>query len=91
MIWKALVVEIIRILWGGGHYRHNKVLQQVHENWFPFWVEWKTGVTMKDVDRQIEQMFEESEVDPPIYWEEEGEGPLGGNMGLQAPWYEDND
>jgi len=37
---------------------------------------------MADVDRQIEEMFEESKVTPPIYWEEEdGETPLGGPLG----------
>ena len=40
MIWKALTVEIIRILWDRGLYRQNKLLQQIHENWFEFWVEW---------------------------------------------------
>lgn len=92
MIWKALVVEVIRILWGGGHYRQNKVLQQVHENWLPFWVEWKTELTMKGVDRQIEEMFLESEIEPPVFSEEEeGKTPLGGKLELRAPWLDDED
>jgi hypothetical protein len=90
MTWKALTVEIIRITWSAGHHRQNKLLQQIHENWFEFWVEWKTELTMKDVDKQIEEMFLESEVDPPIFTEEEGETPLG-KMSLRAPWLDEDD
>ena len=46
---------------------------------------------MKDVDKQIETMFIESEIDPPSFSEElKGETPLGGSMNLTAPWHEDN-
>jgi len=91
MYWKALTVEIIRILWDGGHQRHNKLLKQVHENWFSFWVEWKTSLTMKDVDRQIQEMFKESKVDLPVFSEEtEGETLLGGRLELRAPWLDEN-
>jgi hypothetical protein len=91
VIYQGLVVEIIKILWDHGYYRDNPWLNRIYDNWFSYWVDYKTKQSMDEVDRQIEQMFEESEVDPPVYWEEEGNGPLGGNMGLQAPWYEDND
>ena len=92
MIWKALTVEIIKLLWDRGLYRQNKLLQQIHENWFEFWVEWKTELTMKDVDKQIEEMFLESEVDPPVFTEElEGETPLGGKLELRAPWLDEDD
>ncbi len=92
MIWKALTVEIIHILWDRGLHRQNKILQQIHEEWFSFWVEWKTSITMKDVDRQIEELFLESEVDPPVFSEElEGETPLGGKLGLRAPWLDEDD
>lgn len=91
MNWRALTVEIIRVLWDKGFFRGNSIMKQIHHNWYEVWVEWRTALVMKDVDRQIEQMFDESKVDPPIYWEEEGENPLGGKMGLKAPWYEDND
>jgi len=92
MIWKALTVEIIKLLWDRGLYRQNKLLQQIHENWFEFWVEWKTELTMKDVDKQIEEMFLESEVDPPVFSEElEGETPLGGKLELRAPWLDEDD
>jgi len=90
MIWKALVVEIIRSLWDEGLYRQNPTLKRIHDEWFSFWVEWKTEVTMQDVDRQIEELVEPAEVDAPVFWEEEGNTPLGGKMGLRAPWHEDD-
>ena len=47
---------------------------------------------MKDVDRQIEELFLESEVDPPVFSEElEGETPLGGKLELRAPWLDEDD
>ena len=47
---------------------------------------------MQDVDVQIEELLEPSEVDKPIFIEEkEGETPLGGPMELRAPWLDDND
>ena len=87
-----MIVEIIRLLWDHGYYRDNPWLNRIHANWFSFWVEWKTDLTMKDVDRQIEEMFLESEVDPAVFSEEEeGETPLGGIMELRAPWHKDDD
>lgn len=92
MIWKALTVEIIRILWDGGLYRQNKILQQVHDNWFSYWVDWKTSITMEDVDRQIEDLVEEAKVDAPNFFETiEGETPLGGRLELRAPWLDEDD
>jgi len=82
-MWQGLTVEIIRIIWDHGYLRDNKWLQMVHDNWFEFWVDYKAAQTMADVDKQIEEMFYEPEIDPPLYWEEEeGETPLGGPMGL---------
>ena len=64
----------------------------VHTNWFNYWVEYRTCLTMQDVDVQIEELLEPSEVDKPIFTEEkEGETPLGGPMELRAPWLDDND
>ena len=46
---------------------------------------------MKDVDRQIQEMFLESEIDPPVFSEEkEGETLLGGSMELRAPWLDED-
>ena len=47
---------------------------------------------MQDVDQQIEDLFLESEIDPPVFSEElEGETPLGGRMRLRAPWLDDEE
>ena len=89
---KALVVEIIRVLWDRGLYRDNKWLRMCHDNWINFWIDWRTEKTMADVDRQIEDLFHESEMDPPLYWEEEkGDTPLGGAMGLRHEFTEKDD
>lgn len=79
---KALVVEIVRVLWDRGLYRDNKWLKMVHANWMPFWLDWRTGLTMKDVDKQAKELTPEPQIKPPLYWEEEeGETPLGGALG----------
>ena len=84
---QGLMVEIIKILWDHGYYHNNPWLQRIHDNWHPFWVDYKTGITMADVDKQIEEMFLESEIEPPVFSEElEGETPLGGKLELRAPW-----
>ncbi|WGL30772.1 hypothetical protein SCRES3_gp115 [Synechococcus phage S-CRES3] len=82
---KGLVVEIIRLLWHHGYYRQNKWLKLVHENWFQYWVDFKTQQTMADVDRQIEELRQPSGVDAPIYTETETE------LRLTAPWHETDD
>lgn len=47
---------------------------------------------MQNIDKQIEEMFLESEVDAPVFSEElEGKTPLGGSMNLTAPWHENDD
>jgi|14BtaG_2_1085337.scaffolds.fasta_scaffold00355_15 hypothetical protein len=92
MVWKALSVELIRLLWEEGLYRQNPILRKIHENWLSFWVEWKTQKTMKDVDRQIQGMFEESEIFPPVFNEDKaGETLLGGKIELRAPWLDEDD
>lgn len=56
MNWRGLVVEIIRILWDHGYYRDNPWLQKIHAWWFEYWVQYKTKITMADVDRQAEEL-----------------------------------
>lgn len=91
MILQGLAVEIIRILWDHGYYRGSPWLQRVHSNWFDYWLEYKTDVTMSDVDKQIEELNPNPvELTKPIYWEEEeGETPLGGPIGISST-YTDN-
>lgn len=86
------MVDVIRELWDRGLYLDNKWLKLIHENWYSFWVDYRTCLTMQDVDLQIEELFIESEIDPPIFSEElEGETPLGGRMRLRAPWLDEED
>jgi len=53
----AIVYEICRIFvdekptWRG-----NKWVKMIMDHCFPDWVEWKTELTMKDVDRQTEEI-----------------------------------
>ena len=93
MIWEGLVVEIIRIFWDHGLYQDNPWLQRIHATWFHHWVDYKTGQTMADVDRQIEEMFDgEPSIHDPLYWEEiEGETPLGGPMGFTHEFTTDHE
>ena len=87
---QGLAVDIIRRLWDHGLYRDNKWLKMCHDNWFNYWVDYRTCLTMQDVDRQIEELMQPSEVDKPVFTEElEGETPLGGMMELRAPWSND--
>tara|TARA_Y100001972_G_C7573099_1_gene287621 strand:+ start:358 stop:636 length:279 start_codon:yes stop_codon:yes gene_type:complete len=86
VIWEGLAVEIIKIFWSHGYFVDNRWLQMIHDNWWCHWVAYKTKVTLQDVDKQIEDLIQEAEVDEPVFWEEEGDTPLGGKMGLRAPW-----
>ena len=80
----ALVVEIIRALWDKGLYRDNKWLRLCHDNWLHHWIDWRTSLTMEDVDQQAKELTPEPKVVKPLYWEEEeGETPLGGPMGFR--------
>lgn len=81
--YRGLIVDIIRRLWDRGLCRDNKWLKMCHDYWFEYWVNYMTAQAMADVDRQIEEMSYEPEIEPPLYWEEEeGETPLGGPMGF---------
>lgn len=83
-VCKALVVEVIRRLWDRGLYRTNTILQQIHDNWFDLWIEFKTQKTMNEVDQQIKELNPNPvEFAEPVHWENEhGETPLGGAMGI---------
>ena len=88
---QAYVVEIIRRLWDEGENRDNKWLKMVHDNWFDVWVKWKTDLTMRNVDRQAEELVDQWDVAESAYdyvFSEnlKGETPLGGEMRVVAPW-----
>ncbi len=90
--YRGLLVDIICRLWDRGLYMDNKWLKMCHENWFQHWVDYRTCLTMQEVDRQIEDLSEPSEVDRPIFTDTvEGDAPLGGKMRLRAPWIDAND
>ena len=80
---QALVVDIIRRLWHLGKYQNVEWLRMIHDNWIGHWIDVKTAVTMRSVDKQAEALAPEPEVVQPVYWEvEEGETPLGGPIGF---------
>ena len=86
----ALVVELIRVLWDKGLYRDNKWLRLCHDNWLHHWLDWRTHLTMEDVDQQAKELTPEPEIVKPVYWEEEeGETPLGGPMGFRYDFVDD--
>ena len=90
--YRGLVVDVIRELWDRGFYKDNKWLNMCHEAWFPYWVDYRTCLTMQDVDKQIEELVLPTEVDKPVFSEElEGETLLGGRMELRAPWLDEED
>ena len=88
---QAIVVGIIRRLWGEGMYRDNKWLRMIHDNWLHHWIDVKTAVTMRSVDAQAADLTPEPTIIAPLYWEEEeGETPLGGAFGYTYK-FDDND
>ena len=91
-VFQALVVEVIRRLWDRGLYRENPWLKRIVEEWFDLWVEFKTQTTMKEVDKQIEELNPDPvDFAQPVYWEEEyGETPLGGPMGIRHDFTDNN-
>ncbi len=53
----AIIYEVCRILIENGTLsRNNSIVARILEHCFPDWVEWKTEMTMKDVDRQTEKI-----------------------------------
>jgi hypothetical protein len=55
----AIVYEVIRILTDGGILsKNNKIVSQILSHCFHDWTQWKTELTMKDVDRQVEEIKE---------------------------------
>jgi len=91
MNWRGLIVDIIRRLWDKGLYRDNKTLQAVHKNWFNFWVDHRTSITLKDVDKRTKKLNDQPiDIAKPVYWEEEtGETALGGPIGYRYEFKDD--
>ncbi len=97
--FKAVVVELIRRLWDRGLLsKTNPLAVATHDNWFEFWVDWKTERTMRDVDAQIDPVLQEwldaepLPVDNYLLSETmQGETPLGGEMRVTARWQAEED
>lgn len=88
---KALVVEVIRLLWDRGLYRDNKWLRLCYDNWLHHWIDWRTSLTMREVDDQVKELTPVPQIVKPLYWEEEeGETPLGGPMGFSYDFIDDS-
>lgn len=86
---QAGTVEVIRRLWDRGQYRDNEWLNRIHQNWFDIWVEYRTAMTMSEVDAQsddLRDLWDEQEAQEPVYSERlDGETALGGPMQLSHP------
>lgn len=84
MDWRPLLVEFIRQLWDRGLYRDNPWLRRIVDNYMELWVDWRTGMTMEEVDRQVTILNPEPvKLTEPTFTETlEGETPLGGEMRL---------
>ena len=82
--FKAMTVEFIRQLWNRTPIT-NIALNELHDAWFQYWVDWKVEQTMDDVDAQIEELVQPTEVDKPIFSEEED-----GTLRLRSPWLDDD-
>lgn len=87
---QALIVDIIRRLWDHKLYRDNKWLKMIHDNWIGHWLDVKTAVTMRSVDKQAKELTPEPGIMSPLKWEEgKGETPLGGSFGYRYVFSDD--
>ncbi len=92
MDWRAFTVEVIRQLWDRGLYRDNPWLRRCHDNWIGFWIDWKTSLTMKAVNRQLKKLNPEpvKMIEPTFEETLEGDTLLGGPMRLHHEFTDDN-
>ena len=101
-IWNAIAYEITNLLINHDtRWELNQWVQIIRRHCFLDWVEWKTERTMKNVDKQIDdlkQMMADSDRKlyvEPIIIEHKPDGSkaqelLGGTLEIKAPWF-DND
>lgn len=87
MNWRGIAIEVIHELWSRGFYVQSVLLRRLVDQWFEYWVEYKTKLTMEDVDKQIEELrkIDEKLLEVklvPVYTEE------GNEIRLTAPWYD---
>jgi len=96
-LWAAVTYELLRLFC---EYRpslkHQPWVRAIFLECFDDWVLWRTGQTMADVDRQVEELHEEwakaeAIEQAPIITEKPSDGSkaqdlLGGEMRIRAPW-----
>lgn len=86
----AITVEVILRLWDRGLLADEPWTERIYDNWLHHWIEWKTRLSMQDVDDQIQDLHN--------YWDlldeedlahaseiAKGETPLGGPIQLSHP------
>jgi hypothetical protein len=58
-LFNAVVYEVVRTLIEKGILsKSNPIVAKILAHCFPDWVQWKTEITMQDVDRQVEEIKE---------------------------------
>ena len=96
----ALVYEAIQFIsrfWP--NIKLNPIIRKILENCLDDWIEFRTQVTLKELDEDIEELQadwerQENEKRKYVYTEEKPDGSeaqklLGGSMRLSAPWISD--
>jgi hypothetical protein len=98
-IWNASIYEITNILIDYNRKLElNPWIKAIRLHSFPDWVAWKTERTMGRVDKQIEQLQKEMQIEhdkkyvTPIIREHQPDESkaqqlLGGTLQITAPWY----
>jgi hypothetical protein len=98
-IWNASIYEITNILIDYNRKLElNPWIKAIRLHSFPDWVAWKTERTMGRVDKQIEQLQKEMQIEhdkkyvTPIIREHQPDESkaqqlLGGKLQITAPWY----
>lgn len=102
-IWNAIAYEITNLLISHDQrWEFNRWVQMIRSHCFLDWVEWKTERTMKNVDKQIDEIREmmkkedDAKYVTPIVIEHKPDGSkaqdlLGGTLEIKAPWYNSGD
>ena len=98
-IWYASFYEITNILIDYNRsLQMNAWIKAIRAHCFPDWVAWKTERTMNKVDKQIEKLQQEMQIEhdkkyvTPIIREHKPDDSkaqelLGGTLQMTAPWY----
>lgn len=86
-LWAAVTHEVLRLLCDDRpSLRHNRIVRALLEHTRGDWIDWRTEVTLRDVDAQIAALHQQwSATDAPT-------APVfsdnGVEMRLRAPWFD---